>query len=51
MHQLNTKIANLEEKLNNMSMSSSGKDGLEEEYRAKEDVVKKLTQMENFTDQ
>ena len=40
MHQLNTKIATLEEKLNNMSMSSSDKEVLDKEDMAKEDKVK-----------
>ena len=40
MHQLNTKIGILEEKLANMSMSSSGKDGLDKEDKVKEDVDK-----------
>ena len=41
MHQLNAKIGILEEKLANMSMSSSGKEELDKEDKVKEDVVKK----------
>ena len=43
MHQLNTKIATLEEKLNNMSMSSSDKEELDkvENDVAKKDEVKR----------
>ena len=41
MHQLNTKIANLEEKLDNMSMPSSGEEYLDEVDMVREDEVKK----------
>ena len=41
MHQLNTKIGTLEERLDNMSMASNGKDDLDKKDEVKKDEEKK----------